>query len=219
MDYVMNPLRKLVKKHAPYLDGLDAIVGLVLFGTIALTYKYNWLTVSVTIAVATAAGVFIAVYRRRHGEKQVPAVRQTFFKHYDNSHDFGLKNYGPGAALYLQLVVTDGNKEEIFSLDPLEDPLHLEKGDTLGFVYDDRRPDDGLREWLKGLDEVAKKNDPEVELHYSYVSDAGTREPGILNGTTERPDEKIDGLKDVSNSPRRMKVTILHEEYEGSSWL
>jgi hypothetical protein len=45
----------MLKKYAPYMDLFDFIIGFSLILLVTSTYFLNWLTVSVAIALATAA--------------------------------------------------------------------------------------------------------------------------------------------------------------------
>jgi hypothetical protein len=140
-------------------------------------------------------------------------VRQTFFTNKEGTHtDFGLRNYGPGAALYLQVIVTDENGKVICSIKPRERPLHLPEGGSLGFVYDERLSGNNSRRYLDESDEKFDQGDM-IYLHYSYISDMGIREPRILNGKFKRPDEcKLKKLKDLDGHPRRMELSTIQDE-------
>lgn len=208
----MALLSSLKNKYTPFIDEFDAIVGAVLAGITALAWYFDWLSVSVVVAIATAAGVFIAIYRRRHGEKITPAVRPAYFTEPgDGTADFGLKNFGPGPALYLQLEVEKSNGETLFTLKPRQRPLHLQEEDTLGFLHDDFATDNRFQKELKSSDKI--EEDEMVYLHFSYFSDRGVREPIQLNGIAETQDECIfEELRDLDNTPRRMELTEIKSE-------
>lgn len=163
---------------------------------------------SAAVALVTAFTVFVAIYRlRRPNETERPAVRLSFENVEDEECiDFGLRNYGPGAALYLQIEATTDSGQTIFKFEPRDYPLHLQEGDFLGFIHDDRWSCTSLLDLPNADEDEIPKNEM-VYFYYSYVSTTGVRTPESYNSVQERPDKSIlEKLKKGSEKPRQMEL-------------
>lgn len=146
----MGPIKKQIREKAPHADWVIAVFALVIFlpvgvaGLISLQLDFEQFG-SVAIAYVTGVTAVAAIYQlRRPSSKERPAVRPSFASSEDNDLvDFGLKNYGPGPALYLQLELIHGESgSTLLRCRPRDEPLHLPEGDFLGFVHDSRTSDE-----------------------------------------------------------------------------
>lgn len=187
---------------APYRDRWDYFFGLGLLTILILTFLQP-ISDTFAVGVITAGTVFLAQYRLRHPDKEdIPIVRPAFQTSDDTESDeFGLKNYGPGPALYLQVRVVILGIGRV-ELEPLDRPIHLEEDEFLKFTQNSflDGPD------LLDLVEKACKDD-QVEFYYSYVSQSGIREPLPFNNRPSRDDEVIlSKLEAESDEPRRMDI-------------
>lgn len=200
-------LSNWLDSFAPYRDKWDYIFGI---GFLVILSSTFFLDISDTFAVGviTAGTVFLAQYRLRHPNKEdIATVRPAFQSEEDAEPDeFGLKNYGPGVALYLQVRVVVSDVGRI-DLKPLDRPVHLEEGEFLKFSPNS--PLDGSD--LISLVEEAGKCD-QVEFYYSYVSQSGVREPIPFNNQLSRDDEEIlSELETEADKPRRMDVKRIRQ--------
>ena len=124
------PLRQNFRNVAPFWDKYDTVFAAVLFGIITIGYATFVKTISWPglltawtdfiensglLALLTAWAAIIGLYRLRHRiDKPRPSVREDFRNHHEEgATDFGLRNFGPGPALYVQAVVTVEQKEEV----------------------------------------------------------------------------------------------------------
>lgn len=197
-------------RFAPYRDKWDYIFGGGLLAILGLTL---FLPISATFAVGviTAGTVFLAQYRLRHPNKEdIPTVRPAFQSTENTESDeFGLQNYGPGPALYLQVravVLGVGSVE----LEPLERPVHLDEGKFLKFSQNSSLDGPNLLDLVEEAGEC-----DQVEFYYSYVSQTGMREPMPFNNRLSRDDEEIlSELEAESDKPRRMDVKRIQQHCE-----
>lgn len=201
------PRSNWVSNFAPNLDQPIIFFGIGVFLLAFLGIElFNG---SAAIALVSALTAFVAIYRLRRPDKtERPAVRQSFENVKDKEYmDFGLKNYGPEPALYLQVEATlESSGETLFKFEPRDHPVHLPEGDFLGFIYDDHSPCDEFFTEIFNASGDEMPVDDKVYLHYSYVSPAGIREPEEWNNKLDRPDETID-LTGKSKKPRQMEVS------------
>ena len=210
----VQDIKNKKRRIAPYLDWFTISITAVL----VFIGFYSWLLSrlpvfpqmggSTAVAIISGLTVGMGVHRlRRPNESEQPSVKQTFSRS-DNSDkiDFGLKNYGNGAAHYIQIKVTEANSEEpIFKVTPREPPVHLEEDEFFGFIHDERVSGKGL------LDGINSKQitDGMIHIHYSFVSSLGSRAPP--EAYAERDDEYIlDDLEGKAKEyPRRMEVETI----------
>lgn len=226
-------IKRYIRNVAPHADLYDALFALFLgvivlagFATFVETTEAGllkaWLDFiksSGLIALLTAWTAIIALYRLRHRpDKTRPAVREDF----DDSSggdetDFGLRNFGPGPALYVQAVVTierdgDGELEEVGRLKPHDRPFHLREGEFAGLIFGDQK------QWLEemaekyeiepeeGVNDQDQENPPMINLYYSYVSHSGAREPTSISA--ERDDTNIlKRIKDPKSEARSVELS------------
>lgn len=175
------------------------------------------------LALLTGFTAIIALYRLRHRpDKTRPSVREDF-KNYDGerSTDFGLRNFGPGPALYLQAAVEVVNDEvdtddSKFGPKPClevhEHPIHLQEGEFASLVPE------GEDSWVQKVAEEfeidAEENNNDgpddslkVNLHYTYITQSGAREPTDV--TAKRDDTRLverDDLIDRDDEPRQIEL-------------
>lgn len=211
---VRDWIHRLAHEVAPNHDKYDFWGGviLVLFSGVAIWFSIIREDVTSTHVVAAIATItaFVAIYQLRHPETETqhlrPAVRQGFHRLEGQSQvDFGLRNYGPGPALYLQVVteVNGGRRNEI---KPHDRPVHLAEGEFVGLIHDDRVSDK--------LKETAANGDVgEVELYYSYVSVRGEREPTNLSIEDEGDaDCLFREMTADDQDPRTMELSVVRDE-------
>lgn len=224
-----------MQRFAPYHDNYDIIIGVVLLlGPLAsfvillasseiTGFVELWGTFienSGPITLVTAFTAFIALYRLRHRRDRIrPAVREDIENgETEGKADFGLRNFGPGPALYLQVLATVECGDEVDSVacSPVHaHPIHLPEGGFASLVQD------AESNWLE---EMAEKYDtdltesnrdeehpPMVNLYYSYVSQTGAREPTYVS--TKRDDEDIlNDLKNMGADVRHVELSRVLEE-------
>lgn len=171
------PIRRIVRDVAPYRDWYDWIFAVVLgiiilagFGSFVwispLGLSAAWAVFiknSGLLVLLTAWTAMIGLYRLRHRQDKIrPSVREDFENlNGEEPTDFGLRNFGPGPALYVQAAATveQEKEEEVPSglsnrlsrflqekeetePDPVTDsqvhdsPIHLREGEFLSLVLD-----------------------------------------------------------------------------------
>lgn len=204
-----TPRSKWVSNFAPNLDRPTIFFGIGVFLLAFLGIElFNG---SAAIALVSALTAFVAIYRLRRPDKtERPAVRQSFENVKDKEYmDFGLKNYGPEPALYLQVEATlESSGETLFKFGPRDHPVHLQEGDFLGFIHDDRSPCEEFFDVILNASGDKMPVDDKVYFYYSYVSPAGIREPEEWNNELDRPDDTIlEDLTGKSKKPRQMEVS------------
>lgn len=173
------------------------------------------------IALITALTAFIALYRLRHWpDKKRPAVREDYGEKGDTeSFDFGLRNYGPGPALYLQAVVTvekEDTMDTVYRFTPHDTPIHLEEGEFASLLQE--AEEDWLEDMLNkyGSEQARDGNPARVNLYYSYVSQTGAREPTYVSASRE--DENIlTQIKQPDSEARHIELWRLKETYQTES--
>ncbi|MXR22144.1 hypothetical protein [Halobacterium bonnevillei] len=195
----------LVAAFAPFIQGLS-LPGIVAAWS-------GFVESSGTIALISAWTAFIALYRLRHRpNKTRPAVREDFEREEgEEKFDFGLRNYGPGPALYFQAVATvekGGSVETVSRFVPHDEPIHLNDGEFISLV-------DGMGE--EGLIEIQEKygnatgdedSPAMLKLYYSYVSQSGVREPTDVFANRD-DDNILSELKQTDNGVRRIELSRL----------
>lgn len=211
----MGPIKKQIREKAPHADWVIAVFALVIFlpvgvaGLISLQLDFEQFG-SVAIAYVTGVTAVAAIYQlRRPSSKERPAVRPSFASSEDNDLvDFGLKNYGPGPALYLQLELIHGESgSTLLRCRPRDEPLHLPEGDFLGFVHDSRTSDEDFCNEIKDLEKEFDSTEM-VDLHFSYSTPNGQRIPNHITGSLEREDDEIlCKLKETTENPLKMELS------------
>lgn len=226
------PIRRNFRNVAPFWDKYDTVFSAVLCGIIIIgyaTFVETWsrsgLLIAWTdfiknsglIALLTAWAAIIGLYRLRHRlDKPRPSVREDFRNyHEEGDTDFGLRNFGPGPALYVQAVATveqEEEVEEVACLQVHDSPIHLREGDFASLVLD--AEDDWVSEMAEkyeidqsvGSTDGEQENPPRVNIYYSYVSQSGTRTPNGIS--PEREDEDILlKIKDSDSDARRIELS------------
>ncbi|QIO23859.1 hypothetical protein [Haloarcula sp. JP-L23] len=167
---------------APQRDGADWGIATFLLAIVALgVMDFSWppvtgVSASDSLAILTACTVFYGQYRLRHPDKATrPAVRPEYgAAHSDDLDGYGLKNFGPGPALYLQIKVSiDGDGRDYKLLRPKERPTHLTEGKYVSLTDPNSRGNErSLASLVRGKDD-----DAEIRFHYTYLSQSGVREP------------------------------------------
>ena len=230
------PIRQYLQDVAPFWDKYDSAFAGVLSGLIILGYATFVQTISplglVTawadfiensglLALLTAWTAIIGLYRLRHRpDKTRPTVREDF-KNCDEegATDFGLRNFGPGPALYVQAVATVEQGEDIDEVAyfPVHEyPIHLREGEFASLLRD------AEENWLaemaekyeigqtEAVNKEEQENPPMVNLYFSYVSQSGAREPTHVS--TKRDDEDIlDKIKDPNAEARHIELLRVND--------
>ncbi len=233
-------IKRPFRKWAPFWDRYDSRLALVLIvflltGIVSTQESIcragyclpvpDFLSLRGVTAAFTAFAVMLAAYRHRHQQDKVrPSVREDFDNLDDaGTPDFGLRNFGPGPALYVQAVATleredeEGFIEERLTGHQIHDtPIHLREGEFLSLLNEvdenwlaDMRAEYEICEYSGSCD----AEDPlYVNLYYTYVSQSGAREPPHI--TDDREDENLlnDGdLKDSDSQARRIELCRIDE--------
>ena len=233
-------LYSITREFAPWWDKFDTAfsvaIGAILLGGYATfvdgisctglgTAFQQFIKQSGLLAFLTAFTAIIALYRLRHRPNMTrPAVREDF-EEYDGEGptDFGLRNYGPGPALYLQAAVEvvddesddddDSDFDPVTCLEVHEHPIHLQEGEFASLVL--KRDDCWVKEAVEEFgiqppeegENGERRESLKVNLHYTYVTQSGAREPTDV--TTERDDTHLlesTELTDRDDKPRRIEL-------------
>lgn len=207
MRGIYDQIRRKIRQEAPHGDRYDLWFTLLVFALAGIgIWQKNG---SAAIALVTAVTASVAIYRLRTPDNtKVPAVRPSFGTlEDDNLMDFGLRNYGPGPALYLQIEAQLANSDEpLFEFGPREQPLHLSEEEFVGFIHNEQRPNDELRNAINDAEDEGKL-DEMVHFYYSYVSASGIRVPDDMSYEPRRDDELIlKNLREHSQNPVQMKL-------------
>ncbi len=250
----MTP-RSWLRRVAPWWDKFDTIFTVILLGVVTVGYGSfvlsrpepglakllpafaEFLKNSGILALLTAWTAIIALYRLRHRPNKIrPTVREDFDER-DGETDFGLRNYGPGPALYIQALVTVGVKdgtEKVAHFQVHDRPLHLSEGEFMSLARDaewgwveEMAKEYKIGESGDGNEEESRQS-PMVNLHFSYVSRSGAREPTHMSteGDNEdvfeisnRGDTGEGSSKSVqkSSKPRHIELRRVVEECRTSS--
>lgn len=233
-------LYSIRREFAPWWDKVDsafmaAIVVILLGGYATFVNSFSctglwaafqqFIRQSGLLALLTAFTAIIALYRLRHRpNKMRPTVREDFENYNEEGPtDFGLRNYGPGPALYLQAaieVVDDESADDDNSdFDPVtclevhEHPIHLQEGEFVSLFLE--RDDCWIKEMIEefGIQQPEEGQNGEqptclkVNLHFTYVSQSGAREPTDV--TAEREDTPLlesTALTNRDDKPRRIEL-------------
>lgn len=223
----LYPIRR---EFAPWWDKFDTLfavaIGVILLGgyatfveSISCIGLWNafgrFIERSGLLALLTAFTAIIALYRLRHRPNKIrPTVREDFEDHDgDGTTDFGLRNYGPGPALYLQAAVEvvddDSDDDDNSEFDPVtcfevhEHPIHLQEGEFASLVLerDDCWVEEAIEEFgiqdLEECDNGEPRDSVKINLHYTYVSQSGAREPTDV--TAERDDADLLKCAELTN--------------------
>lgn len=228
-------IRRCLKDVAPFWDRYDSAFAGILGGIIFVGYAtfvetispsglvsgwINFIENSGLLALLTAWTAIIGLYCLRHRpDKTRPAVREDF-KNLDGEGptDFGLRNFGPGPALYVQAVATvkQGQEgiegEEVACFQVHDSPIHLREGDFASLVLD------AEEDWVSNLSkkhEIGQSkgdtdgdqgNSHQVNLYYSYVSQSGARTPTDIS--SKRDDTDVLGkIMSPNAEPRHIELS------------
>ena len=238
---MLREIKKFIKKnklkYAPFIDFIDKVFAFILISIIALVCISYFLTQpgessvwgaftdfftgSGPIIIFASITASIALYKwRHHTDKERPVVREDFNDMDGDNADFGLRNFGPGTALYIQAtaIIADSNKinnEACTTISVHDNPTHLQEGDFLSLVKNVER------DWLSEVVEKYKKENTsikdeeiEIEIYCSYYSPTWTREPLTISGNDiDRRDEDLDAetLIDGTEKPLRIELWRLKE--------
>lgn len=238
---MLNGIRKFIRrtklKYAPFIDRIDGVfvfISLLIVFITYITYVFtqsnglslwgalvDFLTGSGPIIIFAAITASIALYRwRHHTDRERPVVREDFEHTSKGSFDFGLRNFGPGTALYIQAtaMIADSNKtnnETCTTISVHDNPIHLQEGEFLSLIKNVEE------DWLSDIvdkygegNTSIKNEDVEVEVYYSYYSPTWTREPLTIPGNDiDRRDEDLDAetLVDGTEKPLRIELWRLKE--------
>lgn len=200
-----------------FLDGPDWVfisIAIPFLGYVLLKGFWSW--PQMAVAVFTALYAFIASNQMRQESRTHTANVRRDYK-YDSETDsyiFGLRNFGPGPALYLRVyatVVEETEKDEeetVVAQKPFleedDPPMNLEEGEFLPLV------DDGfLRVADDDFPPLEPQNDGlEMRLYYSFVSRNGVETPEQQHKPREKSHRV---LKNDSPEPRSIDLSNLRE--------
>lgn len=231
-------IRRYLRDGAPFWDKYDSIFALVLLGIIIVGYAtfvetpspsglvtawINFIENSGLLALVTAWTAIIGFYRLRHRqEKTRPSVREDFNNlNGEDTTDFGLRNFGPGPALYVQAVATVEQEQEepveVTRFQVHDSPIHLREGEFASLVLDEE--DDWVSKMAEkheistsgGDADGERENPAKVNLYYSYVSQSGSRTP--IDISFERGDtDVLDKIKDPDGDARHIELSRVVNE-------
>lgn len=159
------------------------------------------------VAAFTALYVFFA-FKMMRKEGTIDSESQTVRRDFD-SGDFGLRNFGPGPALYLRVHATVEPEGPEHTIEESDEPLHLEEGEFLsvlkGELAELRNPDSELFE---------KEDATKVELYYTWESPSGRQCP---TGLTNPRGMSVDELAREAEDPRTEELENLQKNLKKES--
>lgn len=243
-------LYSVKRKYAPWWDKFDTAFAIALGGILLVGYATyvdpispagllsgfkRFINQSGLLGLLTAFTAIIALYRLRHRPDEArPSVREDF-DNYDGKEptDFGLRNFGPGPALYLQAAVevVDDDVEHVDSeygpepcLEVHDSPIHLQEGEFASLILE--REDSWFEKVAEEFDihrpEGPEDDEPDdslmVNLHYTYVSQSGAREPTDV--TAKRDDTDLLDNPDIidrRDKPRQIELWRVVEAINSES--
>lgn len=226
-----------MKRHfrdvAPLWDSYDTAFTAVLFILVIIGYGTFVETISLIgllaawtdfiensglLALLAAWTAMVGLYRLRHRPDKVrPSVREDF-SNFDGQGktDFGLRNFGPGPALYIQAVATieqrdEPDQTELARIEPHDSPIHLREDDFVSLVPDtedgwvnEMAEEYNLSQFQSNDDE--QRHPPRINLYYTYVSQSGARTPNHIS--TKRDDtDVLDEINDPEADARRIELS------------
>lgn len=193
-----------------FLDGPNLVfigIGVIVFIALVIYSSQPISPTSMAVAFFTAVYAFITMNQMRQSTQSYTAnVRRDYNRiPGTQSHKFGLRNFGPGPALYLRVfaeVVEEVEKEgervikskEIVGED--DPPLSLSEGEFLP-VTDEEFPK---------LE--PKYDDRKLNLYYSFVSRNGTETPENQHKPRSKTNEQ---LAEDAPDPRCIKLGKIRE--------
>jgi hypothetical protein len=200
-----------------FLDGPDWVFILIATPFLGFVYlKGFWSWPQMAVAVFTALYAFIASNQmRQESQTQTANVRRDYkYNPETDSYTFGLRNFGPGPALYLRVYATvvkgieKDEEETVVAQKPFleedDPPMSLEEGEFLPLVDDGFLPmsDDDFPPL------EPQNEDMEMRLYYSFVSRNGVETPEQQH---KPRDKSHRDLKNDSPDPRSIKLSTLRE--------
>lgn len=204
--------RKTVGDLRRFLDGPNWVFITFAGAVFVLVHVFiggAWSPTTMAVAIFTALYTFVASNQMRQETRTHTANVRRDYKTAPETGTplFGLRNFGPGPALYLRVYATvvekideEDDEEEVVEkkviLEEDDPPMNLEEGEFLP-VLDDAFPT---------LD--PEYDDREMRLYYSFVSRNGTETPEHQSEPRSKSHEEL--AKDSSN-PRSIKLGKLRE--------
>ena len=192
----MASLGQIAEEVWAFFDVYNIIFTIVSVIVVTLTLLFN-APLAVAVAIFTAVYALISFNRMRGSENvwmNTPTVRRDFQQTDSGNYDFGLRNFGPGPALYFRVYATvepSGANLTIHESDP---PLHLEEGEFLPLLQGD------LAELCDESSDLYKRDDAaRIELYYTFESTSGRETPPGLKNPREM---RITKLVDEADDPR-----------------
>lgn len=166
------------------------------------------------IRVSTAVAVFTAIYalitfnQMRTGgpvNSRTPSIRRDYRIDEDSGvYDFGLRNFGPGPALYLRVYARIVPNGPDLLIPESELPLHLEQGEFLSLLRRD------FLELQNSVSDLYDRPDAkEIELYYTWESNGIQCPPGL---DSPREMDKNE-LVDAARKPRTAKLKDLRKNW------
>lgn len=202
----MAKLEEIAEEVRAFFDVYNIFFVIVSAVIVSLTLLLN-APLAVAVAIFTAVYALISFNRMRGSENvwmNTPTVRRDFQRQTDsNNYDFGLRNFGPGPALYFRVhatVLPNGPEITINESDP---PLHLEEGEFLSLLQGE------LAELRDKDSELYERDDAErVELYYTFESTSSRQTPPGLKNPRKM---SVKELVDKADDPRDEKLENLRK--------
>lgn len=201
-------LQQTLKHIWWFMDGpnwLFVLFSVPLFGYVFL--KGSWSATALIVAIFTAVYAFVVQNQMRESSiTNTPTVRKDYDANSDQECDFGLRNFGPGPALYLRIYVrvvqegSEGNESVVADkvvLREAEKPIHLREGGFISLI-DENFPS------LKPDNDHLK-----MKIYYSFTDGNGNGVPPNLNNHREIP------FKEMARStpdPRSISLETLRKQ-------
>lgn len=202
----MTSIQKAVVQIQNFFDTYNKIFVVGSLAVMALTIYFD-APLAVAVAFFTAVYAFIAFNRMRRSESvwmKSPTVRRDFRRanRFEN-YDFGLRNFGPGPAMYFRVHATVEPNGPAVTIHESDMPLHLGEGEFLPLLQGD------LTELRNEESDLYKQDNADrIELYYTFDSLANRQTPPGLENPREM---SVDELVNEANDPRTEKLENLRK--------
>lgn len=204
INQATNKIQNRVNPIAPNADKYDVWFGLFLFPTsIILATTFPQFATPIIAAVSA----FAVIYQLRHPKSgNDPTQVRHAFDDGGDKMSYGLRNFGPGEARYLQYRVRVEETGEELLKGPLNYPMHLQEGEFIDLFHESENRESCLKTLIQDV-----SDDSFVRFYFSYNARNGTRIPQDLGFSLERPDQDILSELYPYPEPQKIKVKELRE--------
>lgn len=192
------------------LVSVAVLAGIFVIQLSTSTTEQSYLPIAVAVFTAVYALIsFNDMRTEGPANTRTPSVRRDYRADEDSKvYDFGLRNFGPGPALYLRVyarIIPDGAD---LLIPESESPLHLEEGEFMSLLRRDFAELQNLES-----DIYDRPDAKEVELYYTWETNGVQCPPGLDSPREMDKDELVEAAED----PRTEKLEDLRKNWLGQS--